>query len=129
MKALVLLSILFSLQAHADKKIGNVIAVEREISDVYNRCLRNMTTATSEPRSLFSCTIKYARDGEWPVSRGRVLKMVDAQCSVTADHANGSLVLTFTGAKNPSTFESAKNCLQKSLTEADTLSVILYTLE
>jgi hypothetical protein len=129
MKSLVLLSILFSLNAFADRKIGNVIAVEREISDVYTQCLNNMMTATSEPKALFSCAIKYARDGELPVSKGRILKLVDQSCSVTGDHANGSIIITFTGARNPSTFESARSCLQKSLAEKESLRVILYTLE
>lgn len=126
----ILVSLLFVASAHAsDRKVGNVIAVEREVSDIYSTCLKNGPENTTKPQSFFSCAIKYTTDGELPVSKGRVIKLVDDKCSVVGETANGTLLITFAAAKSPSTFEASRSCLERALSTKDYVKVIVYTLE
>ncbi len=126
--AIASLLVAFSAQA-ADRKVGNVVAVEREISDLYNTCLKEIQDLTDRPQNFFSCAIKYTTDGELPVSRGRVLRLKDERCQVVGETINGVLMITFSGAKTPSTFEASRACLAKALSEKDFIKVIVYTLE
>lgn len=128
--AFVLISMLlaFSVQA-ADRKVGTVIGVEREIPDVYSTCLKNVSGDTSKPKSFFSCAIKYVDDGELPVTKGRAFRLTDDRCSVHGDLTNGVLFITFTGAKNPSSFEVSRGCLERSLPNNASVKAIVYTLE
>lgn len=122
------LFVTFTAQA-SDRKVGNVIAVEREIPDLYNSCLKNMQDSTDKPQSFFSCAIKYTTDGEMPVSKGRLLKLMDERCQVIGEAISGNLVITFAGKKAPSTFETSRACLEKALSDKDFAKVIVYTLE
>lgn len=122
------LLVAFTAQA-ADRKVGTVMAVEREISDLYNTCLKEVQDPTDKPQSFFSCAIRYTTDGELPVSKGRVLRLKDERCHVVGETINGVLMITFAGAKSPSTFEASRACLEKALNEKDFVKVIVYTLE
>ncbi|MEK2644280.1 hypothetical protein [Bdellovibrio sp. BCCA] len=125
----VLATMLMAFTVHAaDRKVGNVIAVEREITDLYNTCLGKVED-TTKPKSFFSCGIKYTTDGELPVSKGRVIKLIDDKCSVVGETMNGVLLITFSGAQNPSTFEASRACLEKAVMPKDSVKVVLYTLE
>lgn len=122
-------SMLFAFSAHAgDRKVGNVIAVEREISNVYNTCLSQVEDTTGS-KSFFSCGIKYVTDGETPVSKGRVLKLMDDKCSVVGETMSGVLFITFSSAQERSTFEVARMCLEKALLAKNSVKVIVYTIE
>lgn len=119
-----------ALSSHAaDRKVGNVIAVEREIPDLYNTCLKNLQGPTDKPQSFFSCAFKYITDGEIPVSKGRVLKLMNERCQVVGESTNGFIMITFAGAKSPSTFEASRACLERALSEKDFVKVIVYTLD
>ncbi|KHD89774.1 MAG: hypothetical protein OM95_01495 [Bdellovibrio sp. ArHS] len=118
----------FSAQAN-DRKIGNVIAVERDIHDVNATCLKNISGDTSKPQSFFSCGIKYIAEGEIPVSKGRAFKLVDESCQVYGETINGVLLITFGTAKGSSTFEASRACLARSLATKDSVKVVVYTLE
>lgn len=125
----VLASMILAFSANAaDRKVGNVIAVEREVNDLYNTCIGKVED-TAKPKSFFSCGIKYTTDGELPVSKGRVLKLIDDKCSVVGETMNGVLLITFAGSQNPSTFEVSRLCLERALSPKDSVKVILYTLE
>lgn len=126
--AIASLLVAFSAQA-SDRKVGNIIAVEREISDLYNTCLKNVSGATDKPQSFFSCAIKFTTDGELPVTKGRVLKLMDERCQVVGEAMNGVVLITFSGTKSPSTFETSRACLERSLSAKDFVKVIVYTLE
>ena len=123
-------SLFVAFSAHAaDRKVGNVIAVEREISDLYNTCLKAVEGPTDKPQSFFSCAIKYVKDGEIPVSKGRLLKLMDERCQVHGEAVNGVVFITFSGAKAPSTFDASRACLERALSQKDFAKVIVYTLE
>lgn len=124
-------SLLLAFTAQAsDRKIGNVIAVEREIKDVYSTCLKNVTGDTTGSKFFFSCAIKYVTPGEIPVTKGRAFRLHDEHCSVNADFANsGVLFVTFSSAKDTSTYETSKACLQQALTNIASVKTLVYTLE
>ncbi len=126
----VLASLLLAFSAQAgDRKIGNVIAVEREITDIYDTCLKAVDGDTSKPKSFFSCGIKYVGAGELPVSKGRVLKLVDERCNVWGDSMNGVILITFAGAGNTSSFETSRACLERATTPNNSVKVVVYTHE
>ncbi len=126
----VLASLFLAMTAQAeDRKVGTVIAVEREISDLKNTCLKATQDDRSKPASFFSCAIKYVGDGEMAISKGRVLKLMDERCQVVGESVNGVIFITFASAKNRSTFEESQACLERALVNKDYLKVVLYTLE
>ncbi|KYG63356.1 hypothetical protein [Bdellovibrio bacteriovorus] len=118
----------FSAQAN-DRKVGNVIAVEREINDVNATCLKNVSGETDKPQSFFSCAIKYTAAGEIPVSKGRAFRLDDERCQVYGETMNGVLLITFGTKERSSTFEASRACLGRSLAAKDSVKVVVYTLE
>lgn len=124
------LAMMVGLTVHAgDRKIGNVIAVEREISDIYTTCLKKTDADTSKPQTFFSCGFKYIVDGEIAVNSGRVVKLIDDKCSVIGEAINGTLIITYASAQKPSTFEASRMCLERALTAKDSLKMMVYTIE
>lgn len=124
-------SILLAFSAHAnDRKIGNIVAVERTITNIYTNCLDNVSQKdTTKPQNFFSCAIKIAAPSEMPVTKGIVLNLKDNECSVDAESVNGNLFVIFSAAKGMSTFEVAKSCLQKAIVTKGEPKVIVYTVE
>lgn len=122
------LFIAFSAQA-ADKKLGNVIAIERELPNLSEACIKNVTSDITKPSSFFSCTVKFTTGAETPVSKGTIFKVIDNNCSVVAEAINGTLLVTFAGAKSSSTFEVSRACLESALADKEPLKVLLYSVE
>lgn len=122
------LCIAVSAQA-ADKKLGNVIAIERELPNLSEACIKNVISDITKPSSFFSCAVKFTAGAETPVSKGTIFKMVDNNCSVVGEAINGTLLVTFAGAKNSSTFEASRACLETALADKEPVKVFLYTVE
>lgn len=119
----------FSVQA-SDRKVGNVIAVEREISNIYKTCLDNLSSDdTGEAKSFFACGIRYLTDGEMAISTGRVLRLKDAQCKVEGFVKNGVLMITFSTTKNTSGFAESRLCLEKATLASNSAKTLVYTVE
>lgn len=132
MKSLLLITSLFiSFSAHAvDRKLGQVIAVERELTDVYDTCLKTVSGDVSKPSSFFSCTVKFATAPEMPISKGNIFRLIDQNCSVTGEAINGTLLITFSGAKSNSTFEASRLCLENTLAaNKNSVKLHIYTIE
>lgn len=132
MKTLLLItSLLISFSAHAvDRKLGQVIAVEREITDLYEACLKTVSGDVTKPSSFFSCTVKFATPPETPISKGNIFHLMDQNCSVTGEAINGTLLITFSGAKSNSTFEASRLCLESTLaTNKNSVKLHVYTIE
>lgn len=126
----VLLTTVLAFSAHAnDRKVGNVIAVERELSDLYSTCLKATSGDTSKSQMFYSCAINFLSEGELPVSSGRVIKLIDSQCSVVGEVLKGTLLITYSTGQRPSNFEASKACLEKALLPKDHIKLIVYTLE
>lgn len=127
----VIASLLFVVSANAaDRKVGNVVAIEREIADVYSTCLKNMADQdTSKSAYSFYCSIPFLNDGELSITKGGIIRLIDNRCVVAGDVTNGKIFITFNTAKNLSTFEESRLCLQRSLTPSNSKKVIIYTIE
>lgn len=127
---LFVVAMVIGLSAHAgDRKVGNIIAVEREISDIYTICLKKTGADTSKPQDFFSCGFKYVSEGEIAVSSGRFLKLSDDTCSVIGESINGALLITYSGTKKPSTFETSRACLEKAITAQGSVKMMVFTVE
>lgn len=126
--ALVATMIAFSAHA-ADTKIGNVIAVEREIPDVFNLCVTNTTKIEGE-HSFYSCAIKYTKSSIEMALPGRSPLMYnEGNCAVNAELGNGNILFTYGKKSGTSDFNSAKECLSKAIASKGALKVIVYTIE
>ncbi len=127
--ALVATLIAFSAQAN-DRKVGNVIAVERQVTGLYENCLSNIASDVTKEQSVFFCTINYMKSPlEVPVSKGGMIRFRDDRCQVDADAGNGVLMISFGRLKGTSDFATAKTCLQRALQNANSVNVLVYTME
>ena len=117
--------------AHAeDHKVGNVIAVQRDINNLYDTCVKNVVGDVSKTQNSFFCNIKFIKSPtEIPVSRGGVIRFQDDRCQVFGDVEGGFLMIGFGKAQGASSFEQAKVCLQRSLQGRDSTAVLVYTLD
>lgn len=114
----------------ADRKLGNVILVEREIQDIYSTCLKNMDSPTDKPQNFFSCSMKYITAGEWPVSSGIAFRLINEKCSVIGEALKGTLLITFATSRSPSSFEGARDCLNRAISNLkDPVKSLVYTVE
>lgn len=127
--ALVATMIAFSAQAN-DRKVGNVIAVERQVTNLYDSCLRTVTGDITKEQTFFFCTINYLKSPlEVSVTKGGLIRYNSNGCNVDADAGNGVLVMTFGKAKGTSDYATAKSCLQAALQNANSVNVLVYTME
>lgn len=131
MKAIIsILLMVVGITANAgDRKIGTVVAVEREISDVYATCLKKTDTDTTKPKVFFSCNFKYINDGELAVTSGRLVTLMDDKCSVMGEAINGTVIITYSSSEKPSSFESSRACLARAFAGKDALKMLVYTIE
>lgn len=126
----VLFAIHSPFAANADTKLGSVIAVERQLNNIYDGCLQNLTGDWQGKHFFFMCGIRYLNpSSELPVTRGGVIRFVDGDCSVDGELANGKLLLTFGHSKAATDLDTAKSCLRRGLTNRDSMKVVVYTIE
>lgn len=121
--------IAFSAQAN-DRKIGNVIAVERQITNIYDTCLSNVKTDITKEQTFFFCSFSFKKSAlEMPVTEGGLIRFTDSKCHVEADAENGIFFLTFGKVKGTSDFATAKNCLALATQNKNSVNAIVYTIE
>ena len=130
MKSLVLLSLLLGLSAQAnDVKLGNVIAVEREITNIYETCLENVNADTSKPARMFLCSYRFTKNNEIGMTKGRAFLLKNDQCDVHAEVMNGSLLVSFATPRPTSDFEVSKECLATALRNSPPVKSLIYAVE
>lgn len=119
--------------AHAsDRKIGNVIAVERTIDDVYQTCVDQLKDVKGD-NSFASCKFDAKKtNADYSQGTQRVLTLWKDGCEVEGSVMNGTVLVTFqaTGAK--ATLEDSKACLRKAIDgnqTKDSFKFIVYTIE
>lgn len=116
-----------------DRKLGTVVAVEREVSDVYETCLKKTDTDGNKPKPFYSCSFKYIQDGEMALTSGRIVTLIDDRCSVLGEALNGNVIMTYSSTEKASGFESARTCLARALARAlagkDSVKMLVYTVE
>ncbi len=129
-KAVITLLTLFAVSSYAqDTKLGTVVAIERNISDIYSRCLSAVDKPVNGPQYFFSCAFKYTELGDLPVTQGKAFSYSKDHCQVYAETVNGNLFITFATDKNTSSYEESKACLGKSLEGNKTVRTIIYTIQ
>lgn len=122
----------------ADKKIGNVIAVERTIDDVYNTCIDQLKdNPPVSGTNLLSCSFDAKKtSGDFTADgvRGYNVLMTynKENCQVEASLKNGLIFVMFqaTGAK--ATQDDSKACLKKGLDNSvnkDSFKFTAFTIE
>jgi hypothetical protein len=119
--------------AHAsDRKIGNVIAVERTIDDVYQSCVEQMKDANDD---LVFASCKFdAKKSNADFSQGnqRVLTLWKDGCEVEGSVMNGVVLVTFQATGANATLKDSKACLRKAIDgnqTKDSFKFIIYTVE
>lgn len=130
MKSLILLSLLLGFSAQAnDVKLGNVIAVEREITGIFESCLENVTADTSKPARLFVCSFRFTKNNEIGMTKGRAFLLKNSQCEVHAEVMNGSLLVSFATPQPTSSYEVSKECLATAIRNSPPVKSLIYAVE
>ncbi len=116
----------FQVQA-ADTTLGTVIAVEREITNVKDSCLKNVKEFP-ETKGNFACSIRYLKDHEFTHKRGSLLRHETSDCATYVDNSGGALLINFK-SKVSKTAEAAQACLQEGLSKKGEIKVVLFTVQ
>ena len=126
--SILVLMVAFSTQA-ADKKLGHVIAVEREINNLYQTCLNSVNQDAEKTASFFSCSIRTLKDNELSLTSRGFIRENNEKCQTNADVKNGNILITFGLTKGSSTLNEAKDCLAQALLKNDSLKLSVFTVE
>lgn len=130
MKFLVLLLGLclgFTVQA-SDRKVGNVVVVERTVSDVYDSCMKEIRGDVTKPSSYFTCVITLTQQPYEVLLTKGYINHTSEKCNVEAEFAVGKMLINF-GTKQAGSFEDAKVCLTEALAKQPVTKVLIQTLE
>ena len=121
--------IAFTAQAN-DRKLGNVIAVERQITNLYDNCLSKISSDTTKDSSFFICSYSFLKSSaETQIAKKDVINFVSNDCRVNAEAVNGFIFMTFGKAKGQSNFATAKSCLAQAIDNNTAVNVNVYTIE
>lgn len=123
------LTLFLALNVHAaDRKLGNVVAVEREITNIYQTCMNQLDPKDQGP--YYTCKISAVQnDKELALSNKNILFLNDPTCVVEGGLQNSSIFIMYNSADLKADPAISKNCLRKSLGSSDSLKMIVYTLE
>lgn len=128
-----LATLLFAFSVHAaDRKLGNVIAVERDVTNIYNSCTSNVIPDPQKTKSaaLYSCSVPVLKDGDASITRGTFLNGVGQDCIVDGEVGNGSLVIEFSTSAENSSYTDSQACLKRALDAINNdTKLIIYTVE
>jgi len=129
-------ALLLAFNVHAaDKKLGNVIAVQRTIDKVYDSCMEQVSkdkNNTPDQRYFF-CTFPATNsDLESVPGSQHLLFSNDAHCTVDVSVQGAKVLVTFNGNDAKADLAVAKSCLQASLNDPkvnDSFTFIVYAVE
>jgi hypothetical protein len=131
MKAIILLaSLLGAISVHAaDKKIGNVIMIERDVNNVYDRCLAELKNEDRDRKQQF-CTLQITTSPlEVLMNRNGGIRYKTPNCMVESDFGNGKMLMIFEALGKDSTLADAKRCLQNAVNENSDIVATIQTVE
>lgn len=133
--ALCVLAMAFTMTLNAqaaDRKIGNMIAVERSIDNVFQTCVAQLDTNDNESE-LYSCKYDIAKTAlDFTAGSQTLLNVSDENCSVEASVQKAKILVLFSAQTGKRDQAAAKACLQKALNGSqnkDTFKFYAYTLE
>lgn len=129
MKYLISAFILFlAFQANAnDRTLGNVVAIERELTGVADSC-RKTFKESEVTAGRYSCAIHFLKDGEFALKRGSILNHVTSACQVSIDNVNGNLIF-FIQSKNSSQPAAALNCMEEAVAKKGQIKVTVFGIQ
>ena len=119
----------------SDKKLGNVILVERTIENVFNACTADVEKekGNTPQGSLFACSIQITKSTQESVPPGQwLLRLRTDNCTVDADAFAAKAVIFFSGTSDKSNYAVAKACLTEALTKSpnkDSFKILVQTVE
>ena len=124
-----LLGLCLGLTAQAaDRKIGNVIIVERTLSNVYDNCLANVRSDTGKPSQFYMCVVGVTTQPyETMLNKGWIRHKTD-RCNVESEFVSGKIMITF-GDSTTGTFADGKVCLAGAVGELSLTKALIQTLE
>ncbi len=119
----------------SDKKIGNVILVERTIENVFDTCTTGVEREKGDnPQgSLFACTLQITNSTQESVPPGQwLLRLRTDNCAVDADVSPTKAIVFFSGTSDKANYASAKACLTEALNKSpnkDSFKILVQTVE
>jgi hypothetical protein len=131
MKALVLLaSLLGAISVHAaDKKIGNVIMIERDVENVYTRCIADLKDQDREKEQQFCALQITTSPFEVMMNRNGGIRYRTPNCQVDSDFGNGKMLVSFQALGKDATLADSKRCLQNAVNENSDIVATIQTVE
>ena len=125
------LGFVVSAQA-ADRKLGNVIAVERTLENIYQGCIDQVKPEDS-PMALYSCSFDpKTNTADFAAGRTNLLNMNKDGCMVEGVLQNSVVHIMFQGRSAKANFADAKACLRKAIDASpnkDSFKYTIFTIE
>jgi len=126
------LALAFNVHA-ADKKLGNVVAIQRTFENAHATCTKDTQADPSfNPRAqYFACSFSVVKKNEFTPAQA-LLRVRADDCTIDADVKDGSLSIMYYGNPTNSNFNSASTCLRNALNangNQDSLSFIVHAVE
>ncbi len=140
----ILVTLTSALSVHAaDRKLGNLILVERDIENIYTDCMKTISTSTKalknkkqkedpkqEIQKYFFCTIQVTQHpAEVMVNKGIAFFNRSKECQVESLFGNGKLLISFSTEKKDATPEDAKRCLRNTINANPDVIATIQTIE
>jgi len=119
--------------AHAaDRKLGNVVAVERTVEDVYQTCVDQLKDHKGDT-PFASCKFDVKKtNADFTQGMNRVLGLFKNGCEVEGYVQNGAILVTFLANGDNATLSDSKACLRKAIdasVNGDKFKFIVFTVE
>ena len=131
MKAIILLaSLLGAISVHAaDKKVGNMIMIERDVDNVYDRCVATLKDEDRDKKLQF-CYLQITKSPvEVMLNREGGIRYKTPNCKVDSDFGNGKMLIFFEALSKDAKLADAKRCLQNAVNENSDIVVTIQTVE
>lgn len=116
----------------SDRKIGNVIAVERTLNNVYQSCIAQIKD--SADKSSFQACAFNPKSGPSDSAPGKqsLLHFNNKVCTVEAQLQNNVIFVTYQSLNPKATLEHTKACLRDALDSSpnkDSFKFLMHTVE
>jgi|GEM_PF-1425607 hypothetical protein len=128
--AFVFLSLLIGFSASAaDRKIGNVIVVERDIENVFSRCMEDLNRKPPKAQWLTCFLVVTKNQGEILLNKGGAFRLTNPRCEVDSEFGGTGLMINFQAKGANATREDSINCLRTALQQNQEIIATVQTIE
>ena len=131
MKTIILAATLaFAFSAHAaDTRLGTVVAVQRQVDNLYSTCIANVNNDITKPSAFFACIIPVAKQNELSITTSRFVHEFNTRCQTEGTLQNGKILITFGVTDQEASFDQAKTCLAQGLMKNNSVTATIYTVD